>query len=78
LKFTADNASFTITKNPVTNSILTVRVNTVTGLALYTTGGTLLWQGHVNAGTTDIDVSRYPKGAYLLKANSTVQKVLIQ
>lgn len=78
LKFTADDASFTIIKTPVTNNVLTVRVNTVTGLALYTTGGTLLWQEQVNAGTKDIDVSRYPKGVYLLKANSNVQKILIQ
>lgn len=78
LKFTADNAAFTIIKNPVTNNVLTVQVNTVTGLALYTTGGELLWQQQVNAGTKDIDVSGYPKGVYLLKANSSVQKIVIQ
>ena len=38
----------------------------------------LLWQEQVNAGTKIIDVSRYAKGTYFLKTNTTTQKVVIQ
>ncbi|MEI9911024.1 MAG: T9SS type A sorting domain-containing protein [Bacteroidota bacterium] len=78
LRFTTADETFTILVNPVTNNVLTVQVNTATGLALYTTDGKLLWQRQVNAGTKYIDVSRYAKGVYLLKANSAVQKIMIQ
>jgi len=37
-----------------------------------------LWQEQVNTGTKNIDVSWYAKGAYLLKANTTAQKEVIQ
>ena len=78
LKFTKTDEPFTITGNPVINDVLTVQVNTATGLALYTADGKLLWQEQVNAGTKTIDVSRYAKGTYLIKANNTTQKVVIQ
>lgn len=78
LKFTKTDEPFTITGNPVTNNVLTVQVNTTINLALYTADGKLLWQQPVNAGTKYIDVSRYAKGTYLLKANSATQKVVIQ
>ncbi len=78
LKFTASNEPFIIIGNPVTNGVLTVQVNTATGLALYTADGKLLWQEQVATGTKTFDVSRYAKGVYLLRANSTAQKVVIQ
>ena len=78
LKFTKNDEPFTIIGNPVTNDVLTVQVNIATSLALYTADGKLLWQEQVNAGTKTINVSRYAKGAYLLHANSTAQKVVIQ
>jgi hypothetical protein len=78
LKFTKTDEPFIITGNPVTDDVLTVQVNTSINLALYSADGKLLWQEQVNAGTKNIDVSRYAKGTYLLKANSTAQKVVIQ
>jgi hypothetical protein len=78
LQFTAADNLFSITANPVTNNVLTVQVATTAVLALYTTDGKLVWQQQVNAGTKYIDVSRYAKGVYLFKVNSTVQKVVIQ
>jgi Secretion system C-terminal sorting domain len=78
LKFTKTDEPFTVMGNPVTNDVLTVQVNTFINLALYTADGKLLWQEQVNAGTKNIDVSRYAKGIYLLKANNTAQKVVIQ
>lgn len=78
LKFTASDKPFTIIGNPVTNNVLTVQVNATTNLALYSSDGKLLWQEQLNPGTNYIDVSRYAKGTYLLKANSAVQKIVIQ
>lgn len=78
LKFTNTAEPFTIIGNPVTNNMLAVQVNAPINLALYTIDGKLLWQQQVNAGTKSIDVSRYAKGTYLLKSNTTTKKVVIQ
>jgi Secretion system C-terminal sorting domain len=78
LRFTTGDEAFTIIANPVTNALLIVQVNTATRLDMYTASGKLLWQRQVNAGTINIDVSRYAKGTYLLKANSASQKIVIQ
>lgn len=78
LRFDTKDELFIIIGNPVTNDVLTVQVNTAVALALYTADGKLLWQENVNAGTKTIDVSRYAKGMYLLKANSTIYKVVVQ
>lgn len=78
LKFTKTDEPFTIIGNPVTNDVLTLQVNITINLALYTADGKLLWQQQVNAGTKTIDVSRYAKGTYFLKANNTTQKIIIQ
>lgn len=75
LKFTKTDEPFIIIGNPVTNYVLTVQVNMASNLALYTDEGKLLWQQRVNTGTKNIDVSRYAKGTYFLKANNTAQKV---
>jgi hypothetical protein len=78
LKFTKTDEPFIIIGNPVTNHVLTVEVNEATSLALYTTDGKLLWQENVKAGTKTFDMSRYAKGTYMLKANNSSQKLVIQ
>ncbi len=78
LSFTRALQPFIIVGNPVTNNVLTLNVNENTSVALYTADGKLLLQQQLNTGTNTIDVSRYPKGIYLLKANNTAQKVVIQ
>lgn len=78
LLFSTRDEPFIITGNPVINNVLTIQVNTVTGLAFYTADGKLLWQEQANPGTKTVDVSRYAKGTYFLKANSTTKKVVIQ
>jgi hypothetical protein len=78
LKFTASDEEFLIIGNPVTNDILTIQVSTATGLTMYTADGKLLFQEAINAGIKNIDVSRYAKGTYLLKANGIAKKVVIQ
>jgi hypothetical protein len=77
LRFTDDDEPVVIMGNPVTN-VLALQVNTASFLSLYSSDGKLLWQEQVNTGTKYIDVSRYAKGTYLLKTNTTVQKVVIQ
>lgn len=77
IKFTKISEPFVILGNPVSNNMLAIQVNALIDLTLYTTDGKLLWQQQVNAGTIIIDVSRYAKGSYLLKANTTTQKVVI-
>jgi outer membrane protein assembly factor BamB len=77
-RFSLAGEPFFITANPVNNNILTVQVNTAAVLALYANDGKLLWQEPVNAGIKYIDVSKFAKGTYILKANATTQKVLIQ
>ena len=78
LKFTTIEEPFIIIGNPVINNLLNLQVNTSINLALYTADGKLLWQQFVVAGTKTIDVSRYAKGIYLLKANNLTQKIVIQ
>ena len=78
LRFTTTGEPFTIIGNPATNRVLTVQVNRATDFALYAPDGKMLWQQRVTTGIMYIDVRRYGKGIYLLKTNSTVQKVLIQ
>lgn len=77
LKFTTAAEEFVFIGNPVTNNMLVVQVNNPLHLALYTTNGKLLWQQQANAGTKTIDMSRYAKGTYLLKANNSTQKVVL-
>ena len=76
--FTKADIPFTIIGNPVTNGLLTVKINTATNLALYTIDGKLVWLEQVNAGIQNIDVSRYAKGTYLIKIDSKTQKIEIQ
>ena len=78
LVFTDKDESLIIVGNPVTNGVMTVQANISVTLAFFTADGKLLWQETINAGTKYIDVSRYAKGTYFLKANNTSQKVLIQ
>jgi len=78
LSFTRALQAYTMLGNPVNNNILTLQVNEATSLALYTADGKLLWQKNVYTGTQTIDVSRYAKGIYWLKTNTTTQKVVIQ
>ncbi|MEJ0103826.1 MAG: T9SS type A sorting domain-containing protein [Bacteroidota bacterium] len=78
LQFTVADEPFTILVNPVTNNMLAVQVNVAAAMALYAADGKLLWKEQVRPGTNYINVSRYAKGVYLLKANTSTKKVLIQ
>jgi concanavalin A-like lectin/glucanase superfamily protein len=64
--------------NPVTNGALQVALGRSCILKLYDTEGRLLWQEQASAGLELIDVSRYAKGIYLLKAGDQVEKILVR
>jgi hypothetical protein len=68
----------TIIGNPVTNGILTIRVNTAADLSIFASDGKLVWLGKVDAGIQNIDVSRLAKGVYFIKVNSSTKKIIIQ
>lgn len=70
--------STNILGNPVTNNVLLVQVNSPTILILTTLTGEILWRGFENPGLININVSRYPRGVYLLLSNSVPQRVIIQ
>lgn len=78
VKFATVDMSFTVMGNPVTNGILTVQVNAATTLTLYSSDGKLILEKEVTTGMQSIDVSVYAKGVYLLKANATIQQIVIQ
>ena len=78
VKFTGDNAMFSILINPVTDGLLQVQVNSPISLALYNAEGKKLWQKNMNAGLQNIDVSRYSKGIYLLRGNDATLKFNLQ
>lgn len=70
--------------NPVTNGMLVLRVNLTKPndkapfLKLYTNDGKLLIKQQAVAGINYMNVNGYAKDAYLLQANSTTIKFLIQ
>jgi hypothetical protein len=78
LQFTKTNEPFIIVGNPVTNGMLMVQVNAASNLSLYTTDGKLIWLENIHSGTKTFDISRYPKGTYILKANNTAKKIVLQ
>ncbi len=77
LKFTNENAPFTIIGNLVTNAI-NLQVHMNTDLSIYAADGKLIWREFVNTGTKTIDVSWYAKGIYFMVANGITQKIVIQ
>lgn len=70
--------------NPVTNGVLQITVSLAKStdvppiLKLYTNDGKLLRKVQSAAGINNIRVSNYSKGSYLLQANDTMIKFLIQ
>lgn len=78
VKFINDQKTFSILANPVNDGQLKVQINKTTSLSLFDMAGKLLWKKQVVAGIQNIDVGKYQKGIYLLKAEETMEKILIQ
>lgn len=76
--FTKTVESFIVLGNPVTDGMLKIQVNDAVSMAIYTANGKLLWMEKLNPGVKTIDVSRFAKGIYFLRANTFTQKILIQ
>lgn len=70
--------SLTVLNNPVVNGSLDVLVSKATSLALYTSEGKLLYQQRVQPGVHHIATSQYAKGTYLLQADGSSHKVVLQ
>ena len=78
INLSGDYAPFTLLGNQVSNGVLQVEVHQTTVFSLYEVNGRLLWIRQFAAGLQSIDVSRYAKGIYLLRADAKTQKLLIQ
>ncbi len=70
--------------NPVSNGMLQLKIDMARPtdnppfITIYSSDGKLLWKEQTGAGIHTINVSRFAKGTYLLKANDTTIKFLIQ
>ncbi len=78
VKFSDSDIPFFVMGNPVTNNILMLQVNISSPFTLYSDDGKQVWKGQLGTGLQYIDVSRFAKGTYLLKANNNSAKIMIQ
>jgi hypothetical protein len=76
--FAIENAPVIVNGNLITNGNLAIQVNKATGIALYGMDGKLLFKKTLNVGLQNIDVSNLAKATYLLKADGTFQKIIVQ
>ena len=76
--FAIETAPIIVNGNLITNGNLAIQVNKATGIALYGMDGKLLFKKQVNLGLQNIDVSNFAKATYLLKAEGSFQKIIIQ
>jgi hypothetical protein len=77
LKWSGDDHFFIVLNNPIINGMLQVRLNGNCSLLFYSGEGRLLWQKQVTKGTETIDISGYSKGAYFLKADHQIEKLIV-
>jgi hypothetical protein len=68
----------TVLTNPVDKGLLQVKLTRPLQLSLFNSEGRLHWKKPAKPGTITIDVSGYAKGIYLLKADGTTLKIIIQ
>ena len=78
VKLSAMSSLFFVIGNPVVNGSLQVQVNEPAILSLYDAHGRLVYKKQATSGMETINVSRYPKGVYLLKAKEEKVKIIIQ
>ena len=76
--FSIEEAPFIVLGNLISNGNVAVQVNVPTGISLFSVDGKLLFKKRLNVGLQNIDVSTYAKATYLLKAEGTFQKIVIQ
>ena len=71
-------AGLTILGNPVEQGVLRIRLEQSAQITLYDPTGRQVHQSTQQAGMQNIDVSRFPKGYYTLKAADMVERILIR
>jgi hypothetical protein len=76
--FSIEEAPFIVLGNLISNGNVALQVNVPTGISLFSMDGKLLFKKRLNVGLQNIDVSTYAKATYLLKAEGTFQKIVIQ
>ncbi|MBO9566864.1 MAG: T9SS type A sorting domain-containing protein [Niastella sp.] len=69
---------FVVMTNPVTTGVVKVLLSEAMTIRLYDTNGKELARYQYAAGLHTINVSGLTKGAYLLQANNTVQRIIVQ
>ncbi len=78
LAFTNYAPIFKVHNNLVTDRSIIITTSQPTILSLFNSDGKLLWIKKVNTGTESIDVSRFAKGVYLLKAGNESKNIVLQ
>ncbi len=73
-----ENDLFSIFPNPTTGNILNAKVLNPTFYEIYTAMGTLVSDGFFEKGTNSIEISRFTKGIYFIKTQTSTQKIIIQ
>lgn len=76
--FSIEEAPFIVLGNLISNGNVAIQVNVPTGISLFSVDGKLLFKKRLNVGLQNIDVSSFAKATYLLKAEGTFQKIVIQ
>ena len=69
---------FKITGNPIINGQLQITILSACTLKLYSSDGTILWSKKFAAGSQTVDMSKYAKGIYLLKAEGQSEQIVVQ
>lgn len=72
------NKTITAVANPVTNSRLQLCLQSPALTNIYNASGLLVYSKNLEAGINEINVTAFSKGVYLVKANESVLKILIQ
>ncbi len=78
LRFDLLNSTFIILNNPVQDGVLKVQLNQPALLSLYDYKGSLLWQKQSVPGSVTIDLNKYARSMYILKAGGQAEKILKQ
>jgi hypothetical protein len=72
-----DAASVTVLGNPVSNGQLTVQVNQISSLKLFSADGKLIKMQQASKGMQTMDVRGLAKGMYTLLAGSNAKRIII-
>lgn len=78
VSFTESNKLILVYPNPVRQQKLNVELPAAMEVKLYSTSGTLLISRRLGAGTSELDLTRFAKGLYLLKAGDSTFKIVVE